>query len=54
MKKFTTQQVINMGAKLYDEEGFTRSQIRMWLTILLNNGLAEDFDIERMFDIIVG
>ena len=54
MKKFTTQQVINMGAKLYDEEGFTRSQIKAWLTILLNNGLAEDFDIERMFDIIVG
>ena len=54
MKKFTTQQVIDMGAKLYDEEGFTRSQIRAWLTILVNNGWAEEFDTEAIYDLIVG
>ena len=54
MKKFTKQQVINMGAELFDEKGFTREQIRMWLTILVNNGWTEDFDTERIFDLIVG
>ena len=53
IRKFTTQEVIDMGAKLYDEHGFTRPQIKRWLEALLDNELA-DFDLDMMFDIIVG
>ena len=53
MRKFTTQEVINMGAELYEEKGFSREQIKFWLNALVNSDLA-DIDIERMFDIIVG
>lgn len=51
--KFTTQEVIDMGADFYDNKGFTRAAIKQWLIGLLDNGLA-DFDLERMFDIIIG
>jgi hypothetical protein len=50
---FTNQQVIDMGVALYATEGVTRATIRKWLEILLENKCAE-FDIETMFDIIVG
>ena len=53
MRMFSTQDVINMGVKLYDDEGFTRENIKMWLTILVDSGLA-DVNVEEMFDIIVG
>jgi hypothetical protein len=53
-KKFTTQDVIDMGADLYDNYRFTREQIRMWLTILLNSGRTESFEVEPIFDLIVG
>ena len=51
--KFTTQQVIDRGAELYDNQGFTRPQIICWLKALLDNKLA-DFEFDRMFDLIVG
>ena len=51
--KFTTQEVINMGAAMYDSREYTRADIKKWLTMLLDNHYAE-FDIERMFDLIVG
>lgn len=53
MKEFTTQDVINMGAELYDQKGFTRKQIWEWLNVLLDNDLA-DFNLERVYDLIVG
>lgn len=53
MKKFTTQEIIDMGAQLYDNGGFTRSQISLWLKALLEAGCAE-FEFDRMFDLIVG
>lgn len=51
--KFTTQDVIDMGADLYDNKGFTRESIRLFLSALLDNGCAE-FDLERVYDLIVG
>lgn len=53
MKKFTMQDVIDMGAELYDKKGFTREQIWQWLTILQDNDLAE-FDLYAVYDLIVG
>ena len=50
---FTTQDVIDMGVELYDDKGFTRENIRIFLQCLLDNGKA-DFDLERVFDLIVG
>ena len=52
-KTFTTQEVIDMGAYLYDTHGFSRMRIWEWLEALLRNELAF-FDIEKMFDLIVG
>ena len=51
--KFTTQEVINMGADFYDNKGFTRAAVKVWLIGLLENGYAK-FDLERIFDLIVG
>ena len=53
MRKFTTQEVINMGADLYDNKGFTRESISIWLHALIDNGLA-DCDFDRIYDLIVG
>lgn len=52
-RKFTTQDVIDMGVELYDEKGFTRENVRTFLQCLLDNGKAE-FDLERVYDLIVG
>lgn len=52
-KMFTAQDIIDMGADLYDNKGFSRADIKLWLVTLVSNGYA-DVDIERMFDIIVG
>lgn len=51
--RFTTQEVIDMGADFYDNKGFTRTAIKVWLIGLLERGYAE-FDLERIFDLIVG
>lgn len=51
--KFTSQSVIDMGVHLYENAGFTREQIKIWLTALVENGYA-DVSIDRMFDLIVG
>jgi hypothetical protein len=53
MKKFTTQEVIKMGAELFDRDGFDRKQIWRWLAFLLDKNYAE-FDLERVYDLIVG
>ena len=50
---YTTQQVIDMGARHYDNEGWTRNEIMQWLMLLLINDYAK-FDLERIFDLIVG
>jgi hypothetical protein len=54
MKKFTTQEVIDMGADLYDNHGFTRDAVWTWLTALDLNGCTEgNYDISRIFDLLV-
>ena len=53
MKKFTTQEIIDMGAQLYDRGGFDRGDIAMWLMAIQQSECAE-FDFERIFDLIVG
>lgn len=56
MKKFTTQEVIDMGAQLYDNRavtGFTRADIRKWLEGLLACECA-NFDFDAIFDLICG
>lgn len=53
MRKFTAQEVITMGAKLYDNEGFSRFEIRTFLDTLVEHELA-DIDVNRAFDLIVG
>lgn len=53
MRKFTAQEVVNMGAALYDNHGFTRSDIYAFLTVLVDQNLA-DIDLPRIFDMIVG
>jgi hypothetical protein len=50
---FTTQEVINMGAEMYDTMRCSREIIKRWLVDLLGNGYAS-FDLERIFDLIVG
>lgn len=52
-KRFTTQDVIDMAAELYDSKGFSRGNIRIFLQTLLDNDMAS-FDLERVFDLIVG
>ena len=51
MKKFTTQEIIDMGAQLYDNSSFTRTQIIAWLNALLEAGCAE-FNIRAVADLI--
>lgn len=53
MKTFTAQDIVDMGAELYDNKGFSRADIKAWLTILVDNGCA-NVDIESMFDLICG
>lgn len=47
------QKIIDMGAYFYDSGAFTRADIKNWLIRLLESGRGE-FDLERMFDIIIG
>lgn len=51
--KFTAQDVIDMGVELYENKGFTRENIKKWLTVLVENGYA-NVNIDTMFDLIVG
>ena len=55
-EKFTTQDVIDMASKLYDDEGFTRENIRIFLKVLMDNGKwdAPGDTLERVYDLIVG
>ena len=55
-EKFTTQDVIDMASKLYDDEGFTREKIRIFLKVLMDNGTwdAPGDTLERVYDLIVG
>ena len=50
---FTTQEVIDIGSELYDNHSFTRDDILRFLNRLLDTRRA-DFDLERVYDIIVG
>lgn len=49
---FTTRDIIDCAVKLYDEEGFSRSDIRFFLECWLR--LGAEFDLESVFDLIVG
>lgn len=55
-EKFSTQDVIDMASKLYDNEGFTRANIRTFLKVLVDNGKwdAPGDTFERVYDMIVG
>ena len=55
-EKFTTQDVIDMASELFDEKGFTRANIRIFLTVLRDNAKweASPDTLERVFDLIVG
>lgn len=53
MKKYTNQEIIDMGAYFYDSGCFSRAEIKNWLMKLLATGTV-DFDLDRMFDIIIG
>lgn len=50
--KRTAQEIIDMGSFFWDSGCFTRTDIWNWLTKLIADGA--DFDIDRMFDLIVG
>ena len=52
--KLTIQNVIDAASDLYDNWGFGRARIRQFLEALLDSGKAEEFDIEAVFDLIVG
>lgn len=58
MRKFTVQEVIDMGAELYDNKGFDRATIRKWLECLNDNDMITkklDSDMfDRLYDLIVG
>lgn len=53
---FTTQDVIDMASELYDDNGFTRENIRTFLKVLVDNGKwdAPGDTFERVYDMIVG
>ena len=55
-EQFTTQDVIDMASKMYDEEGVTREEIhtvlKMWQEVELWN--VSDAKLEKVFDMIVG
>ena len=55
-EKFTTQDVIDMATKLYDDSGFTRENIRTFLKVLVDNNKwdAPGDTFERVYDMIVG
>lgn len=54
-KKFSSQDVIDMGSILYDEFCFSREIIWKWLGILKENGKLESgVDVDAVFDLIVG
>lgn len=54
--KFSTQDVIDMASDLYDNKGFTRENIHIFLSVLRNHGQwdATHDDLERVYDLIVG
>ena len=51
-----TQAVIDAASKLYDEQGYTRSDILAYLNGLRDSGIwmATDDTIRRVFDLVVG
>jgi hypothetical protein len=54
MKKiFTLQDILDMGAILFDTYNFTNDNIMAWLTSLKENGRT-DCDIDNVFNLIVG
>lgn len=55
-EKFTTQDVIDMASELYDNKGFSRADIRIFLKVLVDHGKweATDSKFESVYDLIVG
>ena len=52
-KKLTTQDVIDIAVELYDNKGRSRGDIYFLLKQLKDSDAA-DFDIDRVFDLVVG
>ena len=52
MKKLTLQEVIDLAVELYDDKGFSRSDI--WIFLRALQALGSDFDLDRVFDLVVG
>lgn len=53
MKNLTTQDVIDMAVELYDNKGRSRDEIYFFLKQMQDTGAA-DFNIDRVFDLVVG
>lgn len=53
MKKVTVQDIINMAADRYDNQGYTRADIWDYLKAVIAY-YDMDVDIARIYDLIVG
>ena len=54
-ERFNAQDLIDMGADLFDNKGFDRQKIRLFLECLRDNGKTEPgIDIDTIYDLIVG
>ena len=53
MNKLTTQDIIDIAVDLYENRGFTRQKILVFLQAVLDHEIAT-FDIDRIFDLVVG
>ena len=55
MKKFTVQEVIDMGADLFDNYEFSKTGIEYWLREIVRRDLCEEeFDFNKIFELIAG
>lgn len=51
--RITVQDVIEMASDLYDNKGFSRSDVRIFLKVMIDKK-GVDFDLERVYDLVVG
>lgn len=52
MKKLTLQEVIDLAAGVADTGRFLRPDVYTWLRMLKASGMTEDFDVDRVFDLL--
>ena len=55
-EKLTTQDVINMASNLFDNKGYTRADVRIFMNALVSYGMwnVSQDTLERVFDLVVG